>query len=246
MRDSFVFYSSFAKAIKALDAENAKDLMTAIFDYALEDKKPEFNNPIIEAMFELIKPQLEANKKRYENAKKGGRPKKTNENQNDENKNQTKTKLKPNKNQNETKTKPNLENPKPNVNVNVNVNDNDNVNENVNVNEEEYKKAASNFFESYFQQISNFNKDLSSFRGEYESILMNLASKYSLKTVKETLSAALNDDFWASKLLEPTSVKRNFAKMKFELVDKRKKKKNNLSELQRAVKMFENMNKEAV
>jgi hypothetical protein len=141
MRDSFVFYRSFAEAIEALDGENAKELMMAIFKYALEDTEPEIEDPVIKAMFSLMKPQLEINKKRYENAKKGGRPKK-NENQTETetkpNENQTETETKPNenqtetkKNQTETKTKPNDEKSKPNVNVNVN--DNVNVNNNNNI-----------------------------------------------------------------------------------------------------------------
>ena len=64
-------------------------------------------------MFKLLKPQLDANTRRYENGCKGGRPKKTEE--------------KPKENQNETK-------PKRNDNVNVNVNDNENHNDNDNDN----------------------------------------------------------------------------------------------------------------
>ena len=64
-------------------------------------------------MLELCKPQIDANNRRFENGKKGGR------------RNQTETKTEPKQNQTETKTEPN---------VNVNVNDNVNVNVNANEN----------------------------------------------------------------------------------------------------------------
>lgn len=114
MRDSFIFYRSFFEATKTLTTEQAADLYYAICSYALDRKELELDD-VQKALFSLIKPQLDANHKRWENSKKGGRP------------NQTKTKLKPKRNQKQTK-------PKPNVNVNVNVNDN--VNENI------YRKFA--------------------------------------------------------------------------------------------------------
>ena len=75
------------------------------------------------AIFKLIRPQVDANNKKYENGKKGGRPANS-----ADDKNQDETKPKPNDNQSETK-------PKRNVNDNDNVNVNDNVNENVNAND---------------------------------------------------------------------------------------------------------------
>lgn len=83
-------------------------LFDALCNYALNDVEPELTGAP-SAMFKLLKPQVDANNRRYENGKKGGRPKG----------NQTETKTKPNNNQTKTKTKPN-------VNVNVNVNGNGN------------------------------------------------------------------------------------------------------------------------
>ena len=57
------------------------------------------------ALFNALKPQIDANNRKFENGKKGGRPKG----------NQSITKPKPNNNQSIT-------NPKPNENVNENVN----------------------------------------------------------------------------------------------------------------------------
>ena len=99
----------------------------AIANYSLNEEEPQLEG-IANIVWSLIKPQLEANNKRYKNGKKGAKhgikggrpktPKKPQENPNgviDENSNLT-----PNKNNNK------------NVNDNVNVNVNDNVNDNVN------------------------------------------------------------------------------------------------------------------
>lgn len=114
MRDSFIFYRSFFETIKKIPKKDRLQLVEAICNYALNDEEDSLSL-LNAAIFEMVKPQIDANTKRYENGKKGGRPKKPNQNQNE-------TKPKPNHNQSITKTKPN-------VNVNVNVNDNVNVNE---------------------------------------------------------------------------------------------------------------------
>ncbi len=106
-RDSFIFYRSFFEAAVPLQSKDKLALFEAITNYALNGSLPDLP-PIAKAMFTLIKPQLDANQKKYQNGTKGGRPK---------------TKEEPNDNLNETKSK-----------ANENVNGNDNVNENKNVN----------------------------------------------------------------------------------------------------------------
>ncbi len=75
MKDSVIFYRSFAKAIKRLpEAEQLKALW-AIIDYGLDGVEP---NPeddgLYLAMFDMAQPQIDANVKRQENGCKGGRP----------------------------------------------------------------------------------------------------------------------------------------------------------------------------
>ena len=109
MRDSFIFYRSFYEAINELPRENQVDAYNAIMQYALNQKEIELTG-IPKAIFSLVKPQLDANYKKYENGK------------------QKKSKKEANDNQNRSKSGTNV-----NDNVNVNENENDNVNDNDNV-----------------------------------------------------------------------------------------------------------------
>lgn len=104
-RDSFIFYRSFYEAIKEVPAEAQLQIYKAISIYALEQEEIELSG-IAKAIFSLVKPQLDANYKKYENGK------------------QTKSKSKAKNKQTESKIGTNVNE---NVNVNVNVNDNDNV-----------------------------------------------------------------------------------------------------------------------
>jgi hypothetical protein len=113
MRDSFVFYRSFYDAIKDLPRDVQGEIYTAIMEYSLYGKEAENLKPIARSVFTLMKPQIDVNNKRFENGKKGGRPKSGNEPDG----NQEETKEKPSNNQSETKSKPN-------VNDNVNANEN--------------------------------------------------------------------------------------------------------------------------
>lgn len=110
MRDSFIFYRSFFESFEGLSKKDRLILFEAVCNYALNDIEPELNG-IPLAIFKLLKPQLDANIRRYENGCKGGRPKKT--------------ETKPKQNQTKTKTIPNN-----NDNHNLNLNDNHNHNHN--------------------------------------------------------------------------------------------------------------------
>lgn len=124
-KESFVFYRSFANTIDRLPAEIQLPLYKAITAYALDMKAPSFEDcqdkVFLEAIWESIRPQLDANHKRYLNGCKGaeygrlgGAPK---------------------GNQNARKKQP-LINPK----TTPNVNDNDNVNDNVVIGKNTTKK----------------------------------------------------------------------------------------------------------
>gem|GEM_PF-2494368 len=137
MTDSFIFYASFAEAAGELDNEQYGALMRAINEYALFDKAPELTG-VPKMLFTLIRPQLDANKKRRENGKYGslgGRPQKESSGKQEENNNIIEEKPNGLSNGVQNKNPMGFENdglglPKnnPNVNDNVNVNDNDNVN----------------------------------------------------------------------------------------------------------------------
>lgn len=70
-RDGFVFYRSFYNCLKNLSIENRDELSMAIFEYALNWIEPELEWMLL-SMFDLIRPQIDANNKRYINWCKGG------------------------------------------------------------------------------------------------------------------------------------------------------------------------------
>lgn len=71
--NSFVFYGSFYEAISVLPAENQSHIYDAIFKFAFENIQVELDGVEL-AVFLLIRPQLEANRTKYENGCKGGAP----------------------------------------------------------------------------------------------------------------------------------------------------------------------------
>lgn len=98
MRDSVVFYRSFYEAVKDLPPEEFKESVQAILDYGLDDKPPDKQGTIAHTVFSLVRPQIDANNRRFKNGCKGGK---------EPNRNQTRTKTEPNCNQNVTKPEPN-------------------------------------------------------------------------------------------------------------------------------------------
>lgn len=108
MRESVIFYGSWKKAVDRLGDGKRGQAFEIILDYALDGKEPQTDDPVLLMVFDMVCVQIDVNNRRYENGKKGGRPK-----------NQNKTKAKPKQNQSETKPKPNK-----NKNINININDN--------------------------------------------------------------------------------------------------------------------------
>ena len=74
MRDSFIFYRSFLKSIQHLDTSEQLELFLVIVEYGLDQREPEMSR-YVRAVWESIKPQLDANQRKYENGCKGGKPK---------------------------------------------------------------------------------------------------------------------------------------------------------------------------
>lgn len=72
--DSFVFYRSFAEAMEDLPPEDFKELTMALTGYALDGVEPELPN-YLRPLFVLMRPNIEANKKKRSSGKLGGRPK---------------------------------------------------------------------------------------------------------------------------------------------------------------------------
>lgn len=167
-RDSFVFYRSFYEAIKELPKEQQAEVYHAVMEYSLNFNVIELSG-IPHAIFTLIKPQIEANHKRYLNG------------------------LKPKNKQNESKTEANnKQNESKSVaNVNDNVNDNDNVNNNI-----EKNMAFSTFWECYNYKvgkghaIKTFNKLK---QKDINSILEVVQSKQFQDKQKELIKS--NGDF---------------------------------------------------
>lgn len=109
MRESTIIYRSFYDAIIELPKETQAEVWEAIFEYSLNFKSVELNG-LAKTIFTLIKPQLDANIKRYEN---GSKPKQKQQ-------------------ISKTEAKDKQETSK--VEANKNVNDNDKVNEKENKN----------------------------------------------------------------------------------------------------------------
>lgn len=105
MRDSFVFYRSFYEAIRDLPRDVQGEIYTAIMEYGLYGKETEQLKPIARSIFTLVKPLLHNDITRFENGKRGGRPKNLNKTETEPNNNRTETEQKPNQNQSETTEK---------------------------------------------------------------------------------------------------------------------------------------------
>ncbi len=75
MADGFIFYSSFADAINMLDDADRLAAYDAVVRYAIYGEEPDKTIGVAYAIFLMAKPQVDANAKKREDGKKGGRPK---------------------------------------------------------------------------------------------------------------------------------------------------------------------------
>ena len=105
MRDSCIFYRRFYEAIKTLPEVNQIEVYNAIFEYSFNYVEVELYG-LSNTIFMLIKPQLMANNKRFENGSKA------------KNK-QTKSKMEAKCKQSASKQKANNNNNVDNINENI-------------------------------------------------------------------------------------------------------------------------------
>lgn len=144
MKESFIFYRSFYEALKELSKEDRVEIVDAICELALNETEVELKGGIQKAMFALIKPQIEANNKRYVNGCRAKTKQKASEKQADDEQSESdiEAKRERNRSEREARTKQSISKDeakgkrsrsKPEANENVN----DNVNENVNDKEKE-------------------------------------------------------------------------------------------------------------
>lgn len=151
MKDSFIFYNSFLEAIDELDKDTQLEIYQAITHYSLRGEEPSLNG-VAKAIFSLIRPQIDANNKRYEDGCKGGRPKKE-KTTGFENK-------KPLVLKNGTFEKPN---------ENENVNENENENENVLSYESIEKESEQKVFSS--EKITDPFMLVDKVKAEYKEVI---------------------------------------------------------------------------
>lgn len=117
-RDSAIFYRSFYESIKELPESNQLEIYNAIFELSFNFNEVELTG-ISKTIFKLIKPQIEANLKRYLN---GSKAKTTStESKPEANPKQDTSKIEAEDNQQESKPEANK-----NKNENKNLNDNKN------------------------------------------------------------------------------------------------------------------------
>ncbi len=113
-KDSFIFYRSFKEAIDICPVEVRLSVYEAIAEYALTEREPTLTDPYARLCWKLIKPQLEANWRRYKNGQAGGAPKG----------NQNATKRNEENNRETTNSEPRNNQQTTNKQANENVNDN--------------------------------------------------------------------------------------------------------------------------
>lgn len=155
--NSIVFYGSFYEAISALPMENQGRIYNAIMKFAFEGTEEDLDG-IELAVFLLVKPQLIANRAKYENGCKGGRPRKQEGTESEPKTNQTESKTAKNYNQIKTEEKPNhnLNETKPKPNENKNENENKNY-----IKESAERKAAasSRFAPPKIEEVQAYCKE---------------------------------------------------------------------------------------
>lgn len=193
MKESFVFYRSFYESINKLDDEIKLEIFNAICEYSLNEKELELS-VVADAIFTLIKPNIDSANKRYiasvENGKKGGRPKKN------DNLEKPKKNLK--------KPSNNLEKPKQNLNVNDNVDVNVNYNDN---NKRKYIKEKYGKYkritltsDEYLRLVNEYGEDFINKQIEYlDEYVQSNNNKNKYKDFNLVLRKSIRDNWFKNK-----------------------------------------------
>lgn len=177
-RDSFIFYRSFYDASKCLKTEEKAQLFDAICSYALDEKVEQLDGTAY-GMFQLVKPQLDANRKRFNN----GCIKKQKGSKKEAKAKQTKSKIE----------------------ANVNVNVNPNVNENLNL---ESKSKSKLFIKPTIDEIKDYclerknNVIAQKFYDYYEARGWKLKTG-AIKDWKACVRTWEGNDYNTSQILQP-------------------------------------------
>jgi hypothetical protein len=162
MRDTTIFYRSFYEAIKELDPQHQQQLYNGIFEYSLDFKEQIFTG-VCKTVWTLIKPQLDANLKRFEN---GSKPK-----------------VKQTKSETKAKRKQKISEPEANNNNNNNNNFNNNNNEECKL---EDIHPLQQYVKDKFPTIQKMEVQLT-----YDNCI-KLLEKYNNKQISDTLIAMEN------------------------------------------------------
>lgn len=75
MRENIIFYRSFAESAREIPDEDRLAFYDALLAYAFDDEDPEDINGIAKALFIIAKANIDANNRKAEAGKRGGRPK---------------------------------------------------------------------------------------------------------------------------------------------------------------------------
>jgi hypothetical protein len=94
------------------------------------------------------------------------------------------------------------------------ITNNNNINNNKKINKE--------WLESFLSALSKVSKQVYQKRYEFESVFMSLLTLYD--DVEEVIEWASKNDFWMDKLIDPRSIKRNYEKMRLQMLKEKSKK----------------------
>jgi len=199
MRNSFVFFKSFREACKRLPNKQRLAFYDAVCDFALYEEEPQTLTGAAELIFISIRQHIEANNRKFENGKKGGRPKK-------ETTEETTEETTGYKNEKTTK--------KPYVDVDVDVDKNEDENAPQKSGNKPTRKKYGKYgwvkltAEEYSRLMEEFGKDVFIKYGTYvDELAQQTENKYKWKDWNLVIRKAIREN-WGDRSREKTSGER--------------------------------------